>query len=321
MTRFLARRLLHAALVLFGVSLLSFLLLRAAPGDYYASLRLNPDVSPATVAALQAAAGEGRSFPARYWHWLRRAARGDFGFSLAYGEPVGELIFRPAENTLLLSGAALALAWLLSLPLGIWMAERRGRWGDRAAGGGLSALLAIPDVLLALALLLLAFKTGWFPVAGMSTRGAAAWPWPARVADLVRHMALPTVALVAGLLPVLARHARAAMVEALDSPHLLAAAGLGVPRSRLLWRHALPAAANPLISLFGVSLGWVLGGSLIVEVILSWPGLGPLLLEAVLNRDANVVIAAVLLGAVFFLAGGLVADLWLYRLDPRTRAV
>ena len=121
------------------------------------------------------------------------------------------------------------------------------------------------------------------------------------------------------LAPMLVRHVRAAFIEVLRAPFIQAARGLGIPRGRVLFRHALPAAANPLISLFGVSLGTLLSGSLLIEVVMSWPGVGPLLLEAILERDMYVVVAAVMLSTVFLVAGNLLADVLLHLTDPRVR--
>jgi peptide/nickel transport system permease protein len=141
-----------------------------------------------------------------------------------------------------------------------------------------------------------------------------------RIRDLGLHLVLPVTVLVASALPVLLRHVRAAMAEALEAPFFRAATAHGISRRRLLYRFALPAAAHPLIALFGLSLGTLLSGSLLVEVVMGWPGLGPFLLEAILARDLYVVIGGVLLSTLFLVAGNLVADLLLYWADPRIRA-
>ena len=137
--------------------------------------------------------------------------------------------------------------------------------------------------------------------------------------DVVRHLALPVAVLALGMLPVLVRHVRSAMAEALDSPFALAARAHGIPRGRLLFRHLLPAAANPLVSLFGFSLGTLLSASLLIEVVMGWPGLGPLFLDAIMARDFAVVLAVVMLSTTFLVVGNLFADLAIYGLDPRIR--
>jgi peptide/nickel transport system permease protein len=319
MIRSLARRLAHAGFVLVGVSLLSFALIELAPGEYFSEMRLNPQISPETVAALRAEYGMDQSLPVRYVRWLKSVGRGDWGFSFAYNSPVWPLMKVRASNTLILTLTALLCSWLIAVPAGVWTAGRRGRWDDRASGAGTTLLLALPDVLIALGFLAFALWTGWFPTGGMHSPGNSAEGWLDGLEDLGRHMFLPLLALVAGMLPMLVRHVRAAMIDVLDAPFITAARGHGITRGRLLLHHALPAAANPLISLFGVSAGTLLSGSLLIEVIMSWPGVGPMLLQAILERDLYVVVAAVLFSTVFLIAGNLVADFLLYVADPRIR--
>jgi peptide/nickel transport system permease protein len=166
---------------------------------------------------------------------------------------------------------------------------------------------------------MLAARTGWFPAGGMTSPGFDSLPPLARLADLLWHLALPALALAVLALPPLQRHVRASMAEVLDAPFVRAARALGIPERRLLFRHALPAAANPLLTLFGLSLAGLLSGSLLVEVVMAWPGLGTLLLNAILARDLHLVVAPVLLSTVLLLAGNLAADLLLYAADPRIR--
>jgi peptide/nickel transport system permease protein len=251
--------------------------------------------------------------PVRYAAWVASVLRGDFGYSLAYNSPVGPLLWARVRATLLLTGTATLLAWLIALPLGIWNATARGTWGDSVSKVVLSFLLAIPDLLLAIVFLMLAVETGYFPTGGMVS------PGPERVLDVAWHLVLPVAVLVLGMLPTLVRHVRASMAEAIDSPFALSARAQGIPRRRLLFRHLLPAAANPLISLFGFSLGTLLSASLLIEVVMGWPGLGPLFLEAIMARDFALVLAVVMLSASFLVVGNLLADILLYRMDPRIR--
>ena len=320
MTRYIVKRLGHAVLLLLGVSLLSFLFASLAPGSYFDEMRLNPQISPETVSALRAQYGLDKPLPVRYAHWLNSLVHGDLSFSFAYNTPAAPLLWSRMRNTLLLTVIATILAWLLALPLGVWGAANLGQLPDRAVNSGTAVLLVIPDLLLALALLLLAVRTGWFPTGGMVSVGHSELSWMGRMKDLAVHMALPVAALVLSALPMLVRHVRAAMAEALDSGFLRAASAHGIPRAKLLYRYALPAAANPLISLLGFSLGALLSCSLIVEVVMSWPGLGPLLLEAILSRDLYLVIGGVLLSTLFLVSGNLIGDLLLYWADPRIRA-
>ena len=317
--RYLIRRLVHAILLLVAISIFSFALIQIAPGDFFDAMRLNPQVSAQTVDGIRSQYGLDRSFPVRYERWMRSLLGGQLGFSLAYNSPVSPLLRVRARNTLLLTGSATSLAWLLALPIGIWTAARKGKLPDRLVGLATSTLLTIPDILLFLVLLLLAVRTGWFPAGGMiSSGGEEAGTW-SKAKDVALHLFLPALGLAIVTLPVLLRHIRSAMIEVLDSQFLRAARGHGISRRRLLWRYALPVAANPLISLFGFSIAALLSASVLVEVILSWPGLGPLLVESILARDVYVVVGVVMLSSVFLVAGNLVADLLLYATDPRIR--
>jgi peptide/nickel transport system permease protein len=319
MIRYLLRRLAHASLLIFGVSLLAFLFAALAPGNYLDEMRLNPQIAPETLVALRAQYQLDRPLPLRYISWMNSVLHGQAGFSFAYNAPVAPLLLVRARNTLLLTITATILAWLIALPLGVWSAERLGRFPDRVISWTTAALLVIPDLALALGLLVLAVRTGWFPTGGMASVDFESLSPLNKIRDLALHMTLPVAALVLSALPLLVRHVRAAVSEVLHAPFLLAAEGHGIPRRTLLFRYALPAAANPLISLFGFSVGALLSGSLLVEVVMSWPGLGPFLLEAILARDLYVVIGGVLFSTIFLAAGNFLADILLYWIDPRIR--
>jgi len=315
----LARRAVHGLLLLVGVSVLSFVLVELAPGDYFAEMRLDPRISEATVHALRSRYGLDRPLPERYARWLASLAKGELGYSFAYGQPVGPLLWPRLRNTLLLTVTATALAWLLAVPLGTWWATRRRGPADAGLTGLTAMLLALPDLVLVLGLLLLAVRTGWFPAGGMVSLGHEQMPWGARVKDVAFHLVLPVTALVLGIVPALVRYVRASVADALGAPFVRAARAHGIPERRVLFRHVLPAAANPLISLFGLSLAGLLSMSLLVEVVMSWPGLGPLLLEAILARDFHLVLGPVLASTVLLLGGNLLADLVLAVADPRIR--
>jgi peptide/nickel transport system permease protein len=306
--------------LLFGVSVLAFFFSSLAPGNYFDEMRLNPQISAERVSALRAEYQVDRPVAVRYAHWAGTLLRGDLGFSFAYNTPVAPLLWTRARNTLLLTGTATILVWMLALPLGVWSAARLGRPADAALSWATAALLVIPDLALALGLLLLAVRSGWLPTGGMVSVGFDGFSATHKIWDVAMHLVLPVTVLVLSALPVLLRHVRSAVADALEAPFLRAATAHGISRRRLLYRYALPAAGHPLITLFGFSIGTLLSGSLLVEVVMSWPGLGPFLLEAILARDLYVVIGGVLLSTLFLVAGNFVADLFLYWVDPRIRA-
>lgn len=319
MMRYLARRLGHALLLLFAVSVLLFVLLQAAPGDFLSEIRLNSQVSLDTITQLRSQYGLDQPLPVRYWKWIESCAKGDFGYSFAYNTPAATLLLPRARNTLLLTIPALAISWLLAVPLGVLAAGWKGSWADKLFSGGTSTLLALPDVLIALLALLIALKSGIFPVGGMVSLNPQDPGFLGWLRDLGWHMLLPVVALVIGSVTIILRHVRASVGEVLESAYMRAAEGHGIPRMKLLFAHALPAAANPLISLFGLSVAMLLSVSLVIEVVMNWPGMGPMLLDAILSRDLFVVIGAVMLSTMFLIGGNLLADVLLYAFDPRIR--
>jgi len=313
------RRAIRAVLLLFGVSVLCFLFTEMAPGSFFDEMRLNPQISTETILALHTRYGLDQPLLERYGRWLSAVVRGDLGFSIAYNSPVAPLLWSRALNTLLLATIAMLLTWLIGVPLGVWSAARRGRWLDRIIETGNSLLISIPEIVIAIGLLALAVRWRTVPVGGMISMGHEELSTWGKVQDLLRHMLLPTAILVLAGIAIVIRHVRASVVEVLDAPYVRAGRGLGIGQARLLFRHVLPVAASPAISLFGFSIASLLSGSLLVEVATGWPGLGPLLLEATLARDLYLVIGGIIFSAIFLVAGNFIADLLLMASDPRIR--
>ncbi len=314
-----ARRVFHGIALLFGVFTLSFALAEFAPGDYFDGLRLDPTVSAEVVEAMRQRYGRDRNVSARYLGWLGAALHGDLGVSLTYRRPVIELLLPRVRNTLLLSTPAMCVAWIIAIVLGSTIAAVNLGWVKMAFGGATSILLAVPDLLLALGFLILALRTGWFPTGGMVSFEFADLSMWEKCRDLLVHLVVPFTALVLSLLPVLLRHVHDSMQEVLQSPLIRAFRALGVRRARLLFRHALPVAANPLITLLGLSIGTLLSVSLLIEVVVGWPGLGPLLLEAILARDIDLVLGSILVSTVLLVIGNFTADIFQIIADPRLR--
>lgn len=318
--RRIAGRLLQGAGVVLGVSLLTFLLAEATPGDYFTEARFDPRFSASSLDALRARHGLDRPLPERYAQWLASLARGELGRSLSHDAPVWPLIRPRIPRTLLLAGTAAALAWAAALLLGLTCAARPGGALDRAIGAGTSVLLAVPDLVLLMLFLLLALRTGWFPVGGMTSPGREEAGGLDHARDVLRHLLLPAAALALSLLPSLFRHVRGALVETSRLPFVQAARAQGIAPLRLLVRHVLPAAANPLVTLLGSTAAALLSFSLLTEVVFGWPGLGPLFLEAILARDLHLVLGPVLVSTGVLLLANVAADLLLLAVDPRIRA-
>lgn len=315
---YLLRRLVRAGILLLGVSALCFLFTEMAPGSFFDEMRVNPQISPETIAGLRAQYGLDRPLLVRYGRWMKSAAHADLGYSIAYNTPVAPLLWSRAKNTLLLTIMAMVLTWLISVPLGLWAATRRGML-DRTITVVSSLLIAVPEVVIALALLAVAARWRLAPVGGMTSSSFEELSGWEKFRDVARHLTLPVVILVLSESAVIVRHVRASVLEVLGASYVQAVRGLGITQARLLFRHVLPVAANPAISLFGFSLAGLISGSLLVEVICGWPGLGPLVLDATLSRDFYVVIGGIMVSALFMVGGNLIADILLMASDPRIR--
>jgi ABC-type dipeptide/oligopeptide/nickel transport system permease component len=315
---YLRRRLLRAILLLFGVSVLSFCFFQVVPGDYFDELRLDPFVSRQTVEVLRKQHGLDAALTLRYSRWLGSLLRGDWGFSLAYNSPAGPLLRERAGNTLVLAGPSVLLAWLIAVPIGLWANTGR-KWRSASTTAVVSGLLVLPDLLIILALTLLAAQSRHLPIGGMTSVDFDQMTFWRRSQDIVLHMIVPGTALVLATLPVVLSYTRIVIAEVLQSPFITAARARGIPKLRLLLGYVLPAAANPLITLLGFSIGTLLSSSVLVEAIIGWPGLGQLLLQAILQRDFDVVAGAVMLSTTLYVAANLFADLLLYAADPRIK--
>jgi peptide/nickel transport system permease protein len=312
------RRTLRSALVLLTVSILSFSLVELAPGDYFDELRLNPAISETTIASLREQYGLGEPIPIRYVRWVASCVGGSWGFSISHQRSAGPLIRERAANTMLLATIAVILTWLIAIPAVIWAAAGRA-WRARILTWGASIAMSVPDLLIALMLSVAAAHTGWLPTGGMSSTGSERLDTWGFLANVALHLVLPVIAVVLSMLPVVFLHAISAVEEVLQEPFILSARALGIRPIRVLVRHALPVAANPLITLAGLSVGTLLGSAVIVEVILGWPGLGSLLLQAVQQRDMHVIVGATMLSSVVLIMATLVSDIVVHVVDPRIR--
>lgn len=313
-----ARLLASGAATLALVGLGGFLLLEIAPGDYLDEMRLDPRIPPETVASLRQRHGLDRPVFERYVRWLASAAGGDWGVSFAYGLPVADLLWPRTLRTLALCGTSLALAWTLAVPLGVWWAARGSGPAAFVLGVASVALLALPEVLLALLVLAVAGDFGWAPGASPAAPGAG---WGASLREWSAAAVAPLLVLALPSAAWLGRHVRVLAGETLRAPFVVALRGRGLSQARVLLRYVIPSLGAPLAGLFAGSLGGLLSGSLLVEVVLGWPGLGPLLLEAALARDAHVVVGGAVWSAACVVAGNGIGDLVMRALDPRLRDV
>jgi ABC-type dipeptide/oligopeptide/nickel transport system permease component len=302
MISLLLRRALSLLPTLLGVATLVFVLLHAVPGDPV-DLMIGESAAPAARAELRTRLGLDRPLPLQYVAWLGAAATGDLGTSIRSGRPVAALVAERIPATAVLALAAFVVAVLIGVPLGIAAAARKGSLVDRVALGASLAAVATPSFWLGpMLVLLLAVRLRWLPVAGDSTAA---------------HLVLPTLTLGAGMSGILVRMTRAAMLETLSDDYVRTARAKGASPLRVLFVHALPNAAGPLLSVLGLQLGAVLAGSVVTETVFAWPGLGRLVVEAIQARDYPVVQGAVLVIATTTVLANLLADAAQALADPR----
>ena len=318
-TRLVLRRIVSAIPTLLLVSALSFALIGAAPGDALSALEQDPRVGPETIARLRQEYGLDQPLAVRYVRWLSSVVRGDLGASLTEHIPVTSLIGSRLCNTLKLSLTATLLAWLLALPLGVLAAVRRNSWIDRVSSAFALVSVSTPRIVLAILALLFAARTGLFPVGNIRSLNLPNDFSFASLADSLRHLALPALVMCLPLAAVYLRQMRAGMIEALSADFIRTARAKGLSERVVVMRHAMRAAINPLITLFGYAIAALLSGSIIVETVMAWPGVGQLAVQAVRLRDIPVLMGVVLLSSVMILLGNLIADILQVVADPRLR--
>jgi len=318
MRTYILRRLLQMIPLLLGISFLTFILLQLAPGDFLSAQAENPMVSQERLEAMKHQFGLDKPWYVQYGLYLENIfLHFDFGESFARHQKVFVILREGLLNTLLLALAAALVTWGLAIPLGVWSAVRQYSWLDKSLSVFGVIGLSIPEVLSGLLLLMLAARTGWLPVGGMRSLDYDQMDWVGKGADLLRHLALP--ALVVGLTPLAGRmrQMRGNLLDVLRLDYVTTARAKGLPENVVVFKHALRNAINPLITLFGYTLGSLVSGALIVEIIFAWPGLGRITFEALQAQDQYLVLGSVLMASFVLVLGNLVADLLLAIADPR----
>ena len=296
--RFVLRRILSAVVLVFLVASGAQLLAQAAAGDIAAQ----PGRSQEQIARERHRLGLDRPVAEQYARWLRRAVTLDFGESFYYQQPVTTLVATGARHTAVLASTALVLATLIGIPWGVLTGSRRGGVLTGTLRGISLVLLSVPPLISALVLLTIAARTGWLPVSGMGG---------------IRHLILPTIALALPVAASLERLQSQSIADALALPSILAARARGVHGARLLWRHGWRQSLAPVLGVYGIIVGSLFSGSFAVEIVTSWPGLGALMLQAIMVRDTYLVAGCAAAGAAFLSLGVLVADLIHAMVDPR----
>ncbi len=319
MCRFILKRLIFLAPLLLGITLLTFFLIKIAPGDFLDNLRLNPQISSDTIKFYEEKFHLDKPFFIQYAVWLKNVLRGDFGYSFSYKTEVFKVISSRLFNTFILSLSALIFTWILVIPLGVVAALNRGKILDRFLSFFAYLGISTPAFFLAFLLLYLATFTGWLPLGGMRSVRFEELSFWGRILDIGKHLIIPTLVLSVGSVCSLQRVLRANLLEVLGSQYILGARARGLPSKRILYIHALKNAINPMVTIFGYQFSALLSGAALVEIVLGWPGLGTVMLEAVQAQDLYLVMGAILMGGALLIFGNLLADILLGIFDPRIR--
>jgi peptide/nickel transport system permease protein len=322
MRTFLIRRMLAAIPLIIFVTFFTKAMLVLSPGNFLDELRLKPNISRDYLERMEQKYHlDSKNIFERYWYWLKPAVRGDLGDSFVKPTvPVTTLIGYRLLNTLMLTGAALLFSWVLAIPLGVLAGVYRNRWIDKLCSFISFFGLSIPGVFFSLLLILFAARTGWFPAGGIHDQ--INWDYMngwQRFMDTLWHLVLPTIVLGTLGMAQYMRQMRSEMIETLSQDYIRTARAKGLSQRRIIFRHALGNALNPLVTLFGLSLAYLLAGALLTEYIFAWPGLGSLVYEALRDKDEPLVMAAVTMLVVMLVIGNLIADLLLAIIDPRIR--
>jgi len=322
-TRFIVRRFGQAALTIFLIVILNFILFRAMPGSPERILARNPNVSPEAIQQIRERWGIDKPLiPDQLIAYIGATFRGDLGNSFAeQGRPVTEVVGSRVGPTLLLFGLGEILAIVIGLALGAYAGWRRGGPVDLVGNGVSLILYSMPYFLLGMILLLIFASTlHWFPSFGMTTLGVTHDSPIAYIADVSAHLVLPVATVALGLIGQYSILMRSSIIETMSDEYITTARAKGITDSRILRSHALPNAMLPTVSLIAINLGYVVAGAITVEVVFNWPGLGTLTVDALKSRDYAVLQGIFLVLSISVVFANLGADMIYGRLDPRVRA-
>ncbi len=316
---FIIRRLFTLIPLLFGITMLVFILMSLVPGDFLTPMRAQRDIPAELITTIETEFGLDQAWYVQYWKWLGNVCQGNLGHSWAYKLPVADLIGHRLFATVLLSSSALLFSWCIAIPLGVLAAIYKDSIFDRVSAAFAYAALSIPEFFLALLFVFLAAQTGWFPMGGATSIEYEYLGFFEQIADRAYHLILPTLALGVGSVASIMRIMRANFLDKMRAEYVRLARAKGLQEYRVMFKHALRNAINPLISAFGFAFSGLLSGALMVEIVLQYPGLGQLMYQSILREDLFVVLASVILGCSMLVLGNLFADILLAWSDPRIR--
>lgn len=287
-------------------------------GDPLADLKLNPQISEERIKAEAKRLGLDKNFTEQYFIWLGNIFQGDLGLT-QNNQKVVDVIKPALINTLILNLLALFFTWIIAIPLGVIAAINKDSWIDSSLRFICSCLMSIPSFVFAIFCLIFALYSGWFPIGGLTSVYFDDLSFTGKLIDLAKHLALPVFILTCLGLVSIQRQMRGNLLDVLNEDYIRTAHAKGLRGNKVFFKHALRNAVNPLVTLLGYEFSALFVGSALVEIVLSYPGLGLLTLEAARKLDTNLVLANLLLGAFMLILGNLLADILLSIVDPRIK--
>jgi peptide/nickel transport system permease protein len=321
----LLRRMLVSIPQLLLMTFITFLFIELAPGDILAKYRFDPRISQETIKQLEEKFHFDEPVIIQYGHWLWRLLHLDLGYSFSREANVSAVIGERLFNTFLLSFFSIMFTWLIAIPLGIYAAVKQYSWGDRIMSGISYLGMSLPSFFIALILMYVVYVArdfpliGALPIGGMISSNYETMSFWGKIGDRIIHMILPVCVLTIGALAGLQRISRGNMLEELRRQYVTTARAKGLPEHKVIYRHALRNAINPLITLFGFEFSSLLSGAALLEIIINWPGLGSLMLSAVRSQDVFLIMGSVIMGGFLLILGNFIADMLLIIVDPRVR--
>ncbi len=315
MSEYLVRRLLHSLVLLLGVTIMSFVLLKSTPGGPMSIYRERADVTRADVARLRQQLGLDDPLPVQYARWVGNLARGDWGDSFVTNERVIDRISQRLPATLLLMGSAYLLTLLIAIPVGVLAAVRQYSWFDYLATGVAFIGLSMPVFWFGLLLILLfSVQLGWLPTSGIATIGVGFDPL-----DSLKHLVMPTCVLALVFAGGYTRYLRTSMLEVIRQDFVRTARSKGLAEQLVIMRHAFRNALIPVVTLLALDVPELFTGAVVTETIFAWPGMGRLYLESLARLDYSVLMAILTVSALLVILSNLLADVVYAYLDPRIR--
>lgn len=315
---YILKRILQGIPIIIIVSFISFFLIRLSPVDPLAELRMNPSITKQALEAEKIRLGLDKPIIVQYFIWGKNFIRGNMGTTVS-GEKVSTKIKERAFNTLLLSFSVIFWTWIIGIPLGVIAALNYRSTFDRILTVLSSIGMAIPSFFFAILLLIFAQKSGLFPIGGLTCPNFSNFSPLHKVLDVALHLFLPTLVLTTISLAGLSRQMRSNLLDVLDSDYVKFARAKGLAPSKVIIKHALRNAINPLVTLLGFEFAALLSGAALTEYVFQYPGLGRLILEAVMKSDINLVMASLMIGSFMLIAGNILSDILLKLTDPRVR--